>query len=87
MENLNSGHSLSAAITIRLNPLIAVSDVVLTSQKPDRQFLELILAKPKRAKFLFEQSNTVILCILSEFNFARAFCYFLARQKVNVLFS
>jgi hypothetical protein len=25
--------------------------------------------------------------ISSEFNFARAFCYFLASQKVNVLFS
>jgi len=42
--------------------------------------------KPKKAKLLFGQSNMVILCISSEFNFARAFCYFLASQKVNVFF-
>jgi hypothetical protein len=35
--------------------------------------LDLILAKPKKPKLLFEQSNMVFLCISSEFNFARAF--------------
>jgi hypothetical protein len=73
MENLNSGHSLPEAITVRLNLLIAMPDVVLANQISDQQFLDLILAKPKKAKLLFERSNMVMLCILSEFNFARAF--------------